>query len=789
MNVIVADPGFKGLTGHHPASLELFFRAFGRERVQVFGHVSPDPELRDWAARHGLNVSWHFETYLYDGYRRDWSFGEAVPFIESLAADYRRLFRSLSASDEPACLLHHAADWPALAALARAVRTAGSRSLTHLVLLMFPPGGESGGGVSTFRRLTNYRLALAGLRTIPGVKLFVGSIEHLAAYHERLPAAQPYGLHPVFDFDPAASVRAAPDVPVLRRPALLYLGDAKSAKGFQVLPALASALLNSTDLPLQMQFGMDARLGAPEVRNAAIALRALQAGNQRLDLVEGYIPAERMAALLGDCRFVLFAYHPVAYAEQSSGLLWQAAAAGAPVVVIGESWLAREARRLCRKRRIFATLDAFVRELSVRGDLEFPDNPIDETYRATIFEPFEQFLARQAAGGVGTEPRYLGYEALAAPLRSDDGQGRVLFVDLALPDPLRSAGGYAAVQELALFRSLGFKVDFATLEQGHERSVPRFALEAAGVTLLIGESALSRHLSTGSTRYNLVFITRFNAAERMIPLIRKRLPQTKVWLNLADYHTLRFERAAAIAGGVSSPAEAASIGSRERAAARAVDLVLTYTAVEKHRLEQDLNQAVPVSMLPWVEAESRDPGNARPFSERRDICFLGGFRHQPNIDAMQWFVREILPAVRSAFPDMRLRIAGADMPDEVRALAAADVLVEGHVGDVSDLFGSCRLFVAPLRFGAGIKGKVISALRHGLPVVGTPIATEGIESTATIQFLRTVADDRGWVAAISALYFNEPAWTAANTAARQYVAVTYSFDSARATLQQILRGL
>lgn len=789
MNLIIADPGLKGLTGHHPAVVDTLRARFGRERVRVFGHAAPDPDLRAWADAHRLDVSWHFETYLYDGYRRDWSFGEAAPFIESLAADYRRLFRSLSASNEPACMLHHAADWPALAALARAVRTAGSRSLTHLVLLMFPPGGESGAGASAFRRLTNYRLALAGLRTIPGVKFFVGSIEHLAAYHERLPVAQPYGLHPVFDFDPAASVRGAPDVPVLSRPALLYLGDAKPTKGFQMLPALASALLNSTDLPLQLQFGMDTRLGAPEVRNAAIALRALQAGNPRLDLIEGYIPAERMAALLGDCRFVLFAYHPVAYAEQSSGLLWQAAAAGAPVVVIGESWLAREARRLCRKRHIFSTLDAFVRELSVRGALEFPDHPIDETYRATIFEPFEQFLARQAAGGVATEPRYLGYEALAAPLRSDDGQGRVLFVDLALPDPLRSAGGYAAVQELALFRSLGFKVDFATLEQGHERSVPRFALEAAGITLLIGESALSRHLSTGSICYDLVFITRFNTAERVLPLIRERLPQTKVWLNLADYHTLRFERAAAITGGLSSRAEAESIGSRERAAARAVDRVLTYTAVEKQRLEQDLNRAVPVSVLPWVEADRRDPGNARPFRERCDICFLGGFRHQPNIDAMRWFVREILPAVRSALPDVRLRIAGADIPDEVRALAAADVLIEGHVGDVAELYGSCRLFVAPLRFGAGIKGKVISALRHGLPVVGTPIATEGIESADTIQFLRTVVDDHGWVAAISDLYLDESAWIAATTAARQHVAVTYSFSAARATLQQILREL
>jgi glycosyltransferase involved in cell wall biosynthesis len=111
---------------------------------------------------------------------------------------------------------------------------------------------------------------------------------------------------------------------------------------------------------------------------------------------------------------------------------------------------------------------------------------------------------------------------------------------------------------------------------------------------------------------------------------------------------------------------------------------------------------------------------------RRDILFIGGYEHPPNVDAVKWFVAEVWPKLQAKGFSDRFIISGSKIPDEIAALATDRIEVRGYVEDLASLFAACRLSVAPLRFGGGIKGKIVTSLSHGVPVVATSIATEGM---------------------------------------------------------------
>jgi glycosyltransferase involved in cell wall biosynthesis len=110
------------------------------------------------------------------------------------------------------------------------------------------------------------------------------------------------------------------------------------------------------------------------------------------------------------------------------------------------------------------------------------------------------------------------------------------------------------------------------------------------------------------------------------------------------------------------------------------------------------------------------------------LLFVGGFRHRPNVDAMLWFAQDVWPRVISEVPSCKLCIAGSRPPQEIRALAGPSVTVTGHVTDdeLNDLYASTQIVIAPLRFGGGLKGKIMEALLQGRPVVTTSSGAQGL---------------------------------------------------------------
>jgi O-antigen biosynthesis protein len=363
---------------------------------------------------------------------------------------------------------------------------------------------------------------------------------------------------------------------------------------------------------------------------------------------------------------------------------------------------------------------------------------------------------------------------------------RALVIDFATPQPDRDAGSYAAVQEIRILQSLGFKVTFLPDNLAY-LAHPTEVLQRMGVECMYAPFVLSVHelLETRGSEFDLVYLTRYSIAARHIDAIRQFAPQAKIVFNNADLHFLRELRSAIASKNQEDLGRALRTREDELALMRKVDLVLSYNDAEHAVIVSHNLDSTRIARCPWVvELPKESPG----FDERRDIAFLGGFSHEPNPEAMEYFVREVMPLLRERLPEVSLRIYGSSITARIRALAADDVVIEGWVSSVAEVYATCRVFVAPLKSGAGLKGKVIGALAFGVPCVLSPVAAEGtgVRDGQEALIAETAAQ---WVESIACLYEDRSTWFKIHKAARDYAASEFSFSKGQKLMQAALQSV
>jgi len=298
---------------------------------------------------------------------------------------------------------------------------------------------------------------------------------------------------------------------------------------------------------------------------------------------------------------------------------------------------------------------------------------------------------------------------------------RALVIDSRLPDRHRDAGSVAILSHMQALVRLGYAVSLVTAdglaEQSHKIG--------PGITVL-GQpfvSSVEDGLRRQADSFDLVYLHRQEIATTYLPLVRRYQRSARVIYSVADLHHLRLGRQALQEERPELRARALRVRDAEYANARQADVVLTHSGAEATCLRRDL-PGVHVHVVPWhVRTQRRVPG----FDRRHGVAFIGNFSHAPNVDAAVWLVEGIMPLVRAMAPDVTCFIAGADMPERITRLARQGVAIMGTVPDLRDVLDRVRLTVASLRYGAGIKGKVLESLAHGVPCVMTPIAAEGLD--------------------------------------------------------------
>lgn len=375
-----------------------------------------------------------------------------------------------------------------------------------------------------------------------------------------------------------------------------------------------------------------------------------------------------------------------------------------------------------------------------------------------------------------------GVEGETPDLEKDRGIiGRVLFIDYAPPRADKDAGSYAALQEMKLVQSLGYKVTFISTNMAH---LGRYTedLQKSGVEVVHAPFFMnpSEYLDRHAGDFDAFYITRYYVAQNVLEQIRRQAPNAKILFNNADLHFLRELRAAKSEADADMLDRARKTRSEEIDVIRIVDVVLSYNEVEHSVIQAYTDGECTVVRCPWVV----DVPDAVPAAgARHGLSFLGSFHHHPNAEGVRWFVRNVMPLLAGQNASHHLTIYGSGMSDEIRAMRSAYVTAHGFVQDVTEAYNSHRVFVAPLLSGAGIKGKVISALAHGIPCVVSPIAAEGIglRSGHDCFVAEKPAD---WAEAIARLNTDDDLWEKISQNARTYMHRSFSFEQGRHLMRE-----
>jgi GT2 family glycosyltransferase/glycosyltransferase involved in cell wall biosynthesis len=358
---------------------------------------------------------------------------------------------------------------------------------------------------------------------------------------------------------------------------------------------------------------------------------------------------------------------------------------------------------------------------------------------------------------------------------------RVLVIDACLPTPDQDSGSVRMTALLELMIDSGSKVTFVADNLEHRE--PYVAhLQQRGVEVLFHPyvRSVSEAIAERGRDIDIAIVSRHYVAVKHLETLRRFAPQALVAFDTVDLHFLRAERLAALDGGGAASSAARARRDEELALIRRSDVTIVVSPVER----DVLHELVPDARILLVSNIHEPIAGGKPFAEREGLVFIGGFQHPPNTDGVLWYAREVLPLVRSRLPGVRTYIVGSKVPSTVRALAARDFVVTGYVPDVAPFFTSCRVSIAPLRYGAGVKGKVNLAMSYGLPVVATSPSVEGMHLRPGVDVL--VADDaEAFAAAIERLYRDEALWRelAANGVAN--IRSHFSRDVAKRALENL----
>lgn len=338
--------------------------------------------------------------------------------------------------------------------------------------------------------------------------------------------------------------------------------------------------------------------------------------------------------------------------------------------------------------------------------------------------------------GVLNSDQYLvnaGITNVAMAARKYLGNKTILVIDSYMPCYDKESGSRRLFELLKIFKSLNFQVIFAA-DNGHKAQPYGEILENLQIEVLYTDQnhdkTIEQQISDRLSLIDVAWICRPELNEKYISLIRQQ-PTIKVVYDTIDLHYLRLKRAWELSPLDSSPADWQAMQVQELTMASQSDLTVTVTTIEQKILQLQLEQKSSsyvleqkIAVIPNIHIPySR---SIPSFNERSDVLFIGSYNHPPNIDAVLWLCQEIMPLVWQQNPDIKVTLLGSNITPEVTALAGDRITVPGYVDDVSNYFLSHKLSVSPLRYGAGMKGKIGQSLEYSLPVVSTAIGTEGM---------------------------------------------------------------
>ena len=366
--------------------------------------------------------------------------------------------------------------------------------------------------------------------------------------------------------------------------------------------------------------------------------------------------------------------------------------------------------------------------------------------------------------------------------------GSILYVDATTPEPNKDAGSVNAKYSMKAFLELGYNVQFIPGTNFAYWNEATRSLQQMGVECIYHPfySDMASFLNERKNDLDYVVLSRVCCNELFLKIIRQYCPRAKIINNTVDLHFLRMEREAKIQGNKEIALAAKNIKAIELEIMRDTDATILLSEFEHETLAKIKNIKNKLWTIPLVLPEAK---RLVSYNNTNNIVFIGGYNHPPNVDAVDWLVQEIWPEMFKKLPGVKLIICGSSMPNRFHDYANKNIELRGFVEDLDELLSQTRLTLAPLRFGAGLKGKVASSIGAGVPCIGTPIAFEGMNEKGLSKVRLEVSTPLEFAELAQKVYFDENYWNNLSKNGCDYYNNNYAYKSVSGKISELLGSL
>ncbi|GGH64054.1 hypothetical protein GCM10008014_42050 [Paenibacillus silvae] len=356
----------------------------------------------------------------------------------------------------------------------------------------------------------------------------------------------------------------------------------------------------------------------------------------------------------------------------------------------------------------------------------------------------------------------------------------IVVVDHYVPHYDKDAGGRATYYYLKLFVSMGFHVIF--IGDNFFRHEPYTSnLQSMGIEVLYGDyysKNIDKWIKDNGAYIDYVYLNRPHISIKYMEIFRRSTSAKIIYFG-HDLHYLREMRNYELTGNTSLLKASEEWRKTEFSLFDNADVIHVVGSYEQELLQNEFPDK-PVRNIPLFPYESsyHPTDKLNGFDYRKDLLFVGGFNHTPNYDGVIWFLDEIFASIKQSIPSIKLYIVGSNPPEDLKARSNEDVIITGFVSDeeLERYYNQSRLVVVPLRYGAGVKGKVVEAMYYQVPVVTTSIGSEGLEESEKVMMIAN--DAQQFADSIIQLYQDEMMWNACSRESVQYVEKYFTREAA-----------
>ncbi|WP_099466990.1 glycosyltransferase [Konateibacter massiliensis] len=360
-----------------------------------------------------------------------------------------------------------------------------------------------------------------------------------------------------------------------------------------------------------------------------------------------------------------------------------------------------------------------------------------------------------------------------------------VFIDRYVPQYDKDAGSKSTLAYIRTFQKMGYCVKFIP-EDFKADSVYSVYLEQLGVEVLTGSFYLlniEKWIADYGKHIDIVFSSRPYTTFKFLAVIKENIKGKLIYYG-HDLHYAREMQEYRLTREKSLLAHANQMKQLEYAIMEEADMVYYPSYLEIEEIAKE-NPAIKAVAIPVYVYDGENRKKPKAASLRGNLMFVGGFAHAPNVDAVSWFVKEVFPKVLSVFPDIVFQVIGSNPPEEITSLASKNVVIRGFVteDELEEIYVQSRIAVVPLRFGAGMKGKVIEALYNHVPVVTTSVGAQGLQEYDRVMKVEDEAER--FAQAVISLYENTKELDDMSAAMPDYIKTYFSMEAAEKILTTV----